>query len=59
MVSEKGAIMKEKPKKLVLNQETLRDLLDGRISQGKFFGTNNNCTAATACSPFSCHLAPC
>lgn len=58
MVSEKGASMNEKPRKLVLNQETLRDLMDDGISQGKFFGTHA-CTAATACSPFSCHLAPC
>lgn len=58
MTSEKGASMNEKPKKLVLNQETLRDLLDDGLSQGnKFFGTHT--CAPTACSPFSCHLAPC
>jgi hypothetical protein len=51
--------MNKKPQKLVLNQETLRDLMDEGSSQGKFFGTHNNCTAATVCSPFSCTLAPC
>ena len=50
--------MNVKPKKLSLNQETLKILSDLEISssQEKLFGPH---TAVTACSPFSCTLAPC
>jgi len=50
--------MNVEPKKLLLNQETLKILLElenGPSQENRLFGH----TAVTACSPFSCHLAPC
>jgi hypothetical protein len=47
--------MNLKPKKLVLNQETLK-ILSGN-STNKF--ASHTCTTPTACSPFSCTVAPC
>jgi hypothetical protein len=50
--------MKEQPKKLVLHQETLKNLSEDAASQkDAFFGTKT--CVPTQCSPFSCTLAPC
>ena len=50
--------MKNEPRKLMLNQETLRKLSeDGTSPENQFFGTKT--CSPTQCSPFSCHLAPC
>jgi len=48
--------MNLKPKKLVLNQETLKNL--SGPSDNKF-ASHNACTTPTACTPFSCTVAPC
>jgi hypothetical protein len=48
--------MSQKPKKLILNQETLRQLSEDQPTE-LMFGTKT--CSPTQCSPFSCTLAPC
>ena len=52
--------MNVNPQKLTLNQETLKILLESKDAAAQENGVRANThTAVTACSPFSCHLAPC
>jgi len=55
----KGAFMNVKPQKLTLNQETLKILLESKDAASQENGARGPHTAVTACSPFSCTLAPC
>ena len=50
--------MNVKPQKLTLNQETLKILFESNDAPENGVRGNNH-TAVTACSPFSCHTAPC
>jgi hypothetical protein len=49
--------MTQKPKKLILHQETLKNLSEEQPFEDLLFGSKT-CTP-TQCSPFSCTLAPC
>jgi len=51
--------MNVKPQKLTLNQETLKILLESKDAATQENGVRGTHTAVTACSPFSCHFAPC
>ena len=51
--------MNVKPQKLTLNQETLKILFESKDASQENGLRGNNHTAVTACSPFSCTLAPC
>lgn len=52
--------MNVKPQKLTLNQETLKILFESKDAASPENGVRGNThTAVTACSPFSCTLAPC
>ena len=50
--------MDQKPKKLMLHQETLRNLVEDETSNGNRVAGTHTC-APTACAVFSCTLGPC
>jgi hypothetical protein len=49
--------MTEKPKRLLLNQETLRSLFEPEYDGNLIAGTHT--CSPTVCGAFSCHTTPC